>query len=69
MDSDHYLVVAKLRARIYNNRNEKGIKTVRYNTEILKEEEIKRRFEEVTNEKIDVYKRQVSYLFRTRSFT
>ena len=52
MDSDHYLVVAKLRARISNNRYEKGVKTVRYNTEILKEEEIKRRFEVVTNEKI-----------------
>ena len=52
MDSDHYLVIAKLRAIISNNRNEKGIKTVRYNTEMLKEEEIKRRFEEVTNEKI-----------------
>ncbi|XP_072398345.1 uncharacterized protein [Diabrotica undecimpunctata] len=53
IDSDHYLVQAKLRARISNAKKDKGSKEDKFDVDKLRNPEIVRKFEHKLKEKLE----------------
>ncbi|XP_072400212.1 uncharacterized protein [Diabrotica undecimpunctata] len=53
IDTDYYLLQAKLRARISNAKKEKGVKEERFKVEGLKNPEIAKRFEKSLESKLE----------------
>lgn len=51
VDSDHYLVVAKIKAKLSMIRSQRSTRSPKYNTERLKDPDVRDRYVEVTNEK------------------
>ncbi|XP_072397938.1 uncharacterized protein [Diabrotica undecimpunctata] len=49
IDSDHYLVRTKLRARISNTKKGQSTKSTKYNTDVLKSEEARDNYRKILN--------------------
>jgi len=53
IDSDHYLVTVRLRARISNHKQVIGIRTIKYNVSILTSSEVAEQYRQQIEEKLN----------------